>query len=310
MNRLIFFTIIFFIFSVNIWAYTESTFPPYIAETADQKHLFVMLNCGNENFLDNSIYKQCGMYLNDGSAKPLWTVDWSGNIYLPNGGEFIVRQGKWARTSGTYQEEILSFFSNGNLLKTYSTKDLIDFPWLLSHTVSHYYWQTGRPINLTEQGNGAYSKINNSEGFDTNTGVEIDDENKTMLVKSVFSDEITFDLKTGEILSAYRPSRITFCVFVIILIAVYFFFRRKFLVSRLSSLFVSSVFCFAILLLPLISIRLFFTETIEGTTFFFFTMWKIQWSVTHLPAYFFSFFGISFVESDVIEIVENFNLIA
>jgi hypothetical protein len=308
------FTLFFiFLFSLKVFADQEGTFTAYTAETADKKHLFVMLNCGDENYknyLSDSIYKKCGMYLNDGSATPLWTVDWSGNIFLPNGGEVVVKRGKWARTSGNYQEEALTFFSHGEPLKTYSTKDLIDFPWLLLHSSSHYVWIAKSELFTSSHGVGAFTKINNNEGFDTNTGVEIDNLNKTMSVKTVFSDEIIFDLTTGEILSVYRPSRIACCVFALILITVYFLFRRKFLVSRLSSLFISAVFCFAILMLPLISIRLFFTETIEGTTFFFFTMWEVQWSVTHFPAYLLSLFGVSFVKPNAFEITEDFALLA
>ncbi len=271
-----------------------------------------MLDCEKENYenrLPESNYRQCGMFLNNSSLVPLWTVDWSGYIYLPNGGEFVVKRGRWARTSGTYNEEVLSFFSNGKLLKSQSTRNLIDFPWLLIHSSSHYQWQTPDGMHLSNDGEGGFSKLNYGQRFETNAGVDVDDENKTILVTTIFSDKIKFDLKTGKLISTYRPSRILFLFLSLILIASYFLFRRKLSISKVSSLLVSLVFFISVLVLPLSSVVPFFTEKIEGISFLGYRYYVILEAFYRIPAYFFGFFGVSFVSYDAIAIHGNYRLL-
>lgn len=45
-----------------------------------------------------SIYSASGMYRNNGSKDPLWTVDWfSYSVEIANDGSHLVRPGPWAR---------------------------------------------------------------------------------------------------------------------------------------------------------------------------------------------------------------------
>lgn len=306
--------ILFLLVSVSVFADQESSFPPYIAETADKKHIFAMLNCDEKNYQNNfpeSIYKQCGMYLNDGSNDPLWTVDWTGDIYLPNGGEFIVKRGKWARTSGSYKEKTLSFFSKGVLLKTYTTKDFIDFPWLLLHSYSHYRWEAKSARTLTSKGNGAFSKINNDEGVETNAGIEINEDNKTLKIKTALSDEIVFNLQNGEMISAFRPSRIVFVLFSLFSLLSYILLRRKLPISKLSTFFMSFVFCIAILFVPLLSaVSFFFDDNLSDLPPSYILILSLGiWSFYQLPVYIYSFFGISFVNESSIAINQDLPLL-
>jgi len=136
--------------SIKVSADTERVIQPYTLETADKKYIFVMLRSvsrQNTTLGQSDKYPQSGLYLNDGSSKPLWTVDWPGFVILPADGIHIVRQGPWPRQGEGYNVEALSFFANGKLLKSYSVRDLVDFPWLLPNSVSHYRWEQKLPAS-------------------------------------------------------------------------------------------------------------------------------------------------------------------
>jgi len=91
-------------------------------------------------------YKRTGMYRNDGSAEPIWTVDWYAHgVDLTPDGIHLIRRGPWAwlRDDKTpdLDCETVSFFDNGRLLRTYRVGELVDHPDSLERSVSHYRWQ-------------------------------------------------------------------------------------------------------------------------------------------------------------------------
>ena len=61
---------------------SEGSSYEYSMKSADEKYIFVMLrgcNHGEDiHFYPSEKYPESGLYLNDGSAVPLWTVDWCG----------------------------------------------------------------------------------------------------------------------------------------------------------------------------------------------------------------------------------------
>jgi hypothetical protein len=96
------------------------------------------------------VYKQSGLYRNDGSAEPLWTVDWYAGVTLSSDGVHLVRHGPWAvlpegRHKGPLEaaldQEALSFFANGQLVRTYRIGELVKDPDRLPRSVSHFDWQ-------------------------------------------------------------------------------------------------------------------------------------------------------------------------
>ena len=230
----------------------------YTAETADKKFVFVMLNPKLKNGRLTDKYPQSGMYLKDGSTTPLWTVDWLNYVFLPGDGKHIVRRGG-ARYSAAYDEEAFSFFDEDRLLKIYRTKDLVDFPWLLPHTVSHYKVITAN-FNLNPINDGVFMKVDNGEGYPINGGVIIDNENQTLAVQTFHDDRYLFDLKTGEIISSSRPTRNTAIILFSVFILGYFIslnFRTK-IHSENSRIKISNIVAglsltLALLLLPVIS---------------------------------------------------------
>src|SRR5262249_28255328 len=96
------------------------------------------------------LYTRSGMYRNDGSAEPLWTVDWyAHSVELTPDGVHLIRLGPWAwlRDDKTpdLDVEAVSFFASGRLLRTYRVGELVDDPGRMKRSVSHYRWeQEGR----------------------------------------------------------------------------------------------------------------------------------------------------------------------
>ena len=59
-------------------------------------------------------YTRSGLYRNDGSTEPLWTIDWyAHNVEIESDGVHLIRMGPWASSTDT---EAFSFFANGELM--------------------------------------------------------------------------------------------------------------------------------------------------------------------------------------------------
>jgi len=192
----------------------------YKATTPDGKHIFVM----RDPFNRDTPYPANGMYLNDGSAIPLWTIDWNAFALVPSGGEHLVRLGKSQRWSGSYDEEALTFFSNGRPLKTYTAGELIDLPWLLPHSVSHYSWLLAwRPSK-----DNSHAELTLDGSRYSNESVTFDERHQTVELLTVLGDRLTFDLKTGEIVLAKRPATVALVAMFAIFLCGYALFRKMY----------------------------------------------------------------------------------
>jgi hypothetical protein len=208
---------------MNVSADTERVIQPYTLETADKKYIFVMLrSVGRQNtFLRQSDkYPQNGLYLNDGSSNPLWTVDWPGFVILPADGIHMVRRGPWPRQEDGYNVEALSFFANGKLLKSYSVRDLVDFPWLLPDSVSHYRWRQELPANSPFD-KVIFRLLDGDEFYERDQGVTIDNNAGTLKLATLNGEEYSFEFKSGRILQANRPMRNKVALLLIVILAAY-----------------------------------------------------------------------------------------
>lgn len=79
-----------------------------------------------------------GMYQNDGTSKPLWTVDWYAyDVEIFSDGVHVVRHGPWA---SKVTDEALTFFAQGRPLRTHSVADLVRDTRRLQRSVSHFDW--------------------------------------------------------------------------------------------------------------------------------------------------------------------------
>jgi tetratricopeptide (TPR) repeat protein len=223
-QRLLFLLCLILLSALPAKADMEGTPGSYTIETANKKYIFVMFDPGS-NFVSDAMkrYPQSGLYLNNGSTTPLWTVDWYGQVRLPSDGVHLVRYGGWARTSGTYTEEAITFFAAGKELKSYKTRDLVYFPQLLPHSVSHYEWQDALSLNET------YSlviKIYGNEGnaYSYQQREKFDEDAHLMKLATKQKDIYVFDLTTGEIISSHHPVRFIFLTLIISCSLLYFFY--------------------------------------------------------------------------------------
>src|SRR2546428_329551 len=123
-------------------ALADSPAPPrsYKKVAAGGKYVFVMIAPGtveedvwrwNEETAAGirkirRVYPRSGLYRNDGSTEPLWTVDWYAHgVEVASDGVHLIRHGPWASST---DQEAISFFANGKLLRTYLIRELVDNP--------------------------------------------------------------------------------------------------------------------------------------------------------------------------------------
>jgi hypothetical protein len=180
------------------WADTLPTPRSYKEVAPGGKYVFVMIapvsveqevwqwNKLNENTAAGirelrRVYTRSGMYRNDGSAEPIWTVDWyTHGVHLVPDGVHLIRPGPWAglrdHDTPNLNCEAVSFFANGQLLRTYQVGELVDDPGRVGLTVSHYWWQQEGRVS------GEYEYT----------------------ITTVDGNRFVFDVRTGEITSAWR----------------------------------------------------------------------------------------------------------
>jgi len=134
-----------------------------------------------------SKYSESGLYRNDGSADALWTVDWFAHkVEVSADGIHLVRWGPWSSHS---RMEAVSFFANGKLLKSYRINQLVDLPFLMPRSASHFRWAKSQSMNDT---NKSYELITYDGG------------------------RFGFDIASGEIVTSFRTPRWGFMALVVI----------------------------------------------------------------------------------------------
>lgn len=126
------------------WALADRPAPPrdYTKTTENGEYIFVMLRPEDQQEKEYSDlrkkYKVSGLYRNDGSDEPLWTVDWYAFGVLPNSdGRHLIRWGPWASST---EQLALSFYEDGDEIKRYSIWELVCDETKLKHSVSHFQW--------------------------------------------------------------------------------------------------------------------------------------------------------------------------
>lgn len=91
-------------------------------------------------------YPCSGLYRNDGSITPIWTVDWYGDVYLPGDGEHLIRQGPWTRQweggkTSNFNGLAVAFYKNGLETAKYTINDLVKDKDAIKYSVSHLEWR-------------------------------------------------------------------------------------------------------------------------------------------------------------------------
>lgn len=88
------------------------------------------------------VYPRSGLYPDDGTAKPLWTVNWyAHNVELASDGIHMVRLDQSVPIgAGAGGAHAISFYANGVLLRTYTVGELVASPSGVPHSVTQVLW--------------------------------------------------------------------------------------------------------------------------------------------------------------------------
>ncbi|MBA2501753.1 MAG: hypothetical protein H0V27_02620 [Pyrinomonadaceae bacterium] len=122
-------------------------------------------------------YTKSGLYLNDGSTAPLWTVDWyAPSTIIAADGVHLVRQG--FPPAESLDAEAITFFANGKEIRTYNVGDFIDTTLLIPRSAAYIYW---------------FESMN------------LDDESQTATLTTSSMGKFVFDYTSGKIVSSRRP---------------------------------------------------------------------------------------------------------
>jgi len=181
------------------------------------RYVFVMLSPRRHEVFEN--YEMSGLYINDGSEAPLWKIHWYAFplwkihwyaflVEVASDGKHLVRLGSWASFD---DQEAVSFFANGYLIRTYKIKELVSFPFLMPHSVSHFRWRAGEKLY---------------------------DEKRLFSITTLHGDHYVFDITTGEIISSFRSSLWVAIIFFLMLMLSIFLSQKLFLlILAISSFF-------------------------------------------------------------------------
>ena len=172
--------VLFLSYSATVLADEEMLPEDYTKATESKEYIFVMLPTkkGWFDFVEKNKairdkYPQSGLYRNDESRTPLWTVDWYSHkheVYLSTDGRYVVRMGPWPRLwadkdlengGPALKQPAVAFYKEGKLLKGYTIGQLVKDAKKLSRSVSHFRWEdkvafddaTGRFTVSTLEGN-------------------------------------------------------------------------------------------------------------------------------------------------------------
>lgn len=112
-------------------------------------------------------YPCSGLYRNDGSDTPLWTVNWYAFwVFVHPDGKHLIRMGRWPRFDDRYDELAVAFYRNGNELEKFTIQDLVANPKLLPRSVSHYEWR--KDVAFDEKSGILHIETETGELYDFN----------------------------------------------------------------------------------------------------------------------------------------------
>lgn len=183
----------FFIIAINAELFALTIDPPYSYKktSSNLRYVLVMISpASDENLARWSTgelgkkkleacreirkkYKFSGLYKNDGSTTPLWTIDWYlGAVDISSDGKHLVRYGDKLFFS-SYNDTAVVFYRNGEEIKRYKVKDLTIEIEDLSKKI--------RPLILLSWLEEKY----------------FDEKNNTLVLKTKNGKKWIFDITTG-----------------------------------------------------------------------------------------------------------------
>ncbi len=192
--------VFFLLFSIGSTSANEKpiAYPvPATFPSKSGKYIFVLIppRSTNEHHVEKSLHEQIrqtyprsGLYLASAPESPLWTVDWYDYEAFPcDDGVHLVRihgendQWRHYKTDKRLPEETveeqlaspaISFYANGELLRTYSVREIVGRPDALPHTMRYILWNAGCVFTV---------------------------DNKQFVLMTQDERQVFFDLATGQI---------------------------------------------------------------------------------------------------------------
>ncbi|MCA9402169.1 MAG: hypothetical protein KC897_00175 [Candidatus Omnitrophica bacterium] len=154
----------------------ESLPVPFVRASANGHFYFKMIP---ESPLDREKgHGICYQVLSEAGDEVLWqTSGWYSNrVYLTHDGQYLVRYGNWPRGHELSENHLaIAFYHRGQLIRSYSTKQLVKDPAQILPSMSHYYWSRRDP--------------------------EFDTFRYLFKLKTIDNVEYTFDIKSGNIIT-------------------------------------------------------------------------------------------------------------
>lgn len=158
--------------------------------SADGKYIFVMLvtdtdaiqEYGADAVMVPAIrekYAVSGLYKNDGSTTPLWTVNWEFpyTVDISSDGEHVL-QWVLAGQRDEFDTLALAFLKNGKEVTRYNVDQLVRNPETLPTSISYYRWRK-------------LSSLDDSKGQ-----LHVETEN---------GERYVFDIRTGKVIAGEQP---------------------------------------------------------------------------------------------------------
>lgn len=116
-----------------------------IFTSPNQRYFFTMIPQGTNDADDQpGAWGKAYQLQPDGDFTMLWKVSgwYAHQVYLSNDGMYLVRIGNWANGCELSDAQLaVAFYKQGQLLRQYSTKDLIKQKNSIRCSVSHYQWR-------------------------------------------------------------------------------------------------------------------------------------------------------------------------
>ena len=142
-NKIIPFIATLLLISPIVWADSEAPPRPYITASKYGRYYFKMIPDKQDRYNRENGSGICFKVTPDLTDKIIWkTIGWySFRTHLSDDGKYLVRMGNWPRGSELSGEDLaVAFYKEGQLIKSYSTKDLVKDRSAIEITVSHYSW--------------------------------------------------------------------------------------------------------------------------------------------------------------------------
>ncbi len=182
--------ILLFSISVNDDIFGDSI-PPlhsYKKVTENGQYVFVMLTEGDPSFTSSEKrYPYSGLYFNDETNVPIWTVDWYSalekSIFVSSDGKHLVRINELTSLPD-YDEPSIIFYESGKEIKEYSASELVKDIKTLPQTASGRWWMK---YHLTV----------------------FDDNLNQLTIVTNDAEEYVFNIKSGEVVIANSQLIIT-----------------------------------------------------------------------------------------------------